>query len=546
MANTTFSVAQKNDLKAAPDQLAERWRSLKLFCFYRIIIALFLLVIAHYSQKLFQENVVQPLFGKATLLYLAFSLFSVVIAWFQWFKLDTTVSTLTIIDILLIILIMHGLGGSSSGVGWLLVVSIASASLLSKGQWALFYAAVASIGVLTEQLYRNLFYPNSLQVYSQPVLIAIGCFATAWLAYSLAKRGQESERLASAREVDLENLEQINALITHQMQDGVLVVDPNYRVKHYNQNALQMLNLEANDLRKHALNQLAPNIAEEIKRWFYAHKPNDIIDLEKINKIKMVLDGRELSLRIMPVDKDHKTGVVIFIQDWSQLQTQAQQLKLAALGRLTANIAHEVRNPLSAISHANQLLQEDDALDTTTKRMLKIIEDNVQRVDQIIKDVLELNRRDRTNQEPITLELFLNEFYMQFCAIEKIDTQNFILQLPIDSHTSVLYDKRHLNQVLWNLCKNGWRHCKKELASLQLRLEITENRLVVIKVIDDGEGVAPHARPNLFEPFFTTVNTGTGLGLYIGKELTEANGANLSYTALEIGSEFAITMSIPP
>ena len=539
MVNSTLSSAQLNST-----QLSERWKSLKLFCVYRVLIAFFLLVIAHYSDRLLSENLIQPLFSQATYLYLAFSLAAVAVAWFQWFNLDVTIRSLTIIDISLIILIMFGLGGSSSGVGWLLVVSIASASLLSKGRWALFYAAVASLGVLAEQLYRNFLYPSNLQAYTHPVLIAIGCFATAWLAYSLAKRGQASEQLASAREVDLENLEQINALITHQMQDGVLVVDPQYQVKHYNQNALQMLNLEANSLRKQALNQIAPNIAEEIKRWFYEHKPNDLIDLEKINKVKMVLDGRELSLRIMPVDKDHKTGVVVFIQDWSQLQTQAQQLKLAALGRLTANIAHEVRNPLSAISHANQLLQEDETLDATTQRMLKIIEDNVLRVDQIIKDVLELNRRDRTNQEPIALEPFLSEFYMQFCAIEKIDIQHFVLQLP-SSYTSVLYDKRHLNQVLWNLCKNGWRHCKKELASLQLRLEITENRLVIIKVIDDGAGVAPHARPHLFEPFFTTVNTGTGLGLYIGKELTEANGASLSYTALDIGSEFAISMSIP-
>lgn len=221
------------------------------------------------------------------------------------------------------------------------------------------------------------------------------------------------------------------------------------------------------------------------------------------------------------------------------MQTQAHQVKLAALGRLTANIAHEIRNPLSAISHANQLLQEEDT-DPATKRMLQIIGDNVQRLDQIIKDVLELNRRDRTNQEVIHLEHFIFDFYTQFCAVEKIPASCFKLTL-INAETVISFDRRHLNQILWNLCKNGWRHCKKAENSLKLTLALTEKtKTVHIEISDDGAGIPESVRSHLFEPFFTTEKSGTGLGLYIARELADANGAKLQYKSTDAGTQFII------
>ena len=214
------------------------------------------------------------------------------------------------------------------------------------------------------------------------------------------------------------------------------------------------------------------------------------------------------------------------------MQTQAHQVKLAALGRLTANIAHEIRNPLSAISHANQLLQEED-FDPAIKRMLQIISDNVQRVDQIIKDVLELNRRDRTNQELIQLENFIYDFYTQFCAVERIPETCFKLAL-INAETMISFDRRHLNQILWNLCKNGWRHSKKSENSLELSLSLTDKtKTIHIEIKDDGDGVPESIRNHLFEPFFTTEKSGTGLGLYIARELADANGAKLEYEAID-------------
>jgi two-component system sensor histidine kinase PilS (NtrC family) len=166
----------------------------------------------------------------------------------------------------------------------------------------------------------------------------------------------------------------------------------------------------------------------------------------------------------------------------------------------------------------------------------------VQRLDQIIKDVLELNRRDRTNQEKLNINSFVLEFYQQFCAVEKIALSDFTLSLPA-AETGIIFDRRHINQILWNLCKNGWRHSQQQAQSLQLNVVSDKSgQFIHLLVKDDGQGVDPKIQPHLFEPFMTTEKTGTGLGLFIARELAEANGAKLSYTTGAGGTQFSLTV----
>jgi two-component system, NtrC family, sensor histidine kinase PilS len=252
------------------------------------------------------------------------------------------------------------------------------------------------------------------------------------------------------------------------------------------------------------------------------------------------VNGKELRLRFLPVSPDRSRGTVIFIEDWSRVRAHARQLKLASLGRLTANIAHEIRNPLSAISHASQLLQEEENSDPASRRLLQIINDNTLRLDHMVQDILQLSRRDKAHQEIVYLGVFLQEFHDQLCQVEKIDPDQFILELAPDD-MPVMFDRRHLHQVLWNLCRNGWRHCRKQSGSLMLRLRagarISEAE---IEISDDGPGVSEEARSHLFEPFFTTDTNGTGLGLYVARELCEANGAGLDYVESRSGARFGI------
>lgn len=525
-----------NPLIAMQNDLSLQARAIRIINIFRFILSLVFISFYFYVEKsnwLDSENA--PLFFSVSLAYGLFSFTLIAITPFKSKALTYFHPLQIVIDIIFVILMMYAAGGIQSGLGLLLIITIVTASLVSNGRLSLFYAAVATIGLLLEQSYQITKWGLSASSYSQPVMLSLGCFATAWLAYSLAKRMQQSEALASARGVDLENLEQVNALITQEMQDGVIVVDQNANIRHHNTQANTLLSLTKNSHQPLQLDESTPEIARAFSDWVNSENAmtNSIISI----------NNRELKLRFEPINHDNRQlGAVIFIQDWSQIQSVAQQAKLAALGRLTANIAHEIRNPLSAISHANQLLQEEENITAPNMRMLQIIADNIGRIDQIIKDVLELNRRDRTHQENIALNPFLTDFYHQFCAVEKVPASNFKLTLFTQEQT-ITFDQRHLTQILWNVCKNGWEHSRKQEHSLNLRCVEVGNAGLNLEISDDGDGVAEQNRSKLFEPFYTTKATGNGLGLYISRELAEANGAFLRHHALDHGSAFILQLT---
>ncbi|NOT68613.1 MAG: PAS domain-containing protein [Methylophilaceae bacterium] len=524
-------------LNALPDH--DYWRVMRVSNLYRLVIAgVFVGSHVFLNNIPWWENYDSQLYAKLAIGYFIFSALAITLTRLRWPAFDLQRSFQAIADIAFIVALMHAAGGVASGLGLLLVVAIAAASLVSQGRWALFYAAIASIALLLEQSFQILNGSNISGDYSHSVMLSLSCFATAWLAHSFAVQTHQSEALASQRGVDLENLAQVNALITQEMQDGVLVVDKDFKLRHHNVQAEYLLALDQHTFETQALAECVPELVDLLRNWI-----NERDDIEPTS-IQLAKNERELRLRFMPVGSNRQQGAVIFIEDWSQLRAQSQQLKLAALGRLTAHIAHEIRNPLSAISHANQLLQEDETHDLASHRLLQIIADNVQRLDRIVKDVLELNRRDRTKQEIIVLEDFLQEFHDQFCQVERITPLGFRLEInpsPASSSVQILFDRRHLNQILWNLCRNGWHHSQQQAASLILSLHVQSDiHSLRLEIMDDGLGVPVEAQSHLFEPFFTTEATGTGLGLYIARELCEANGASLNYTPAETGGLFII------
>jgi two-component system, NtrC family, sensor histidine kinase PilS len=529
------------DVSIGNPETSPYWRLLGFSNFYRFVIACAL--VAYYffwRDRDLWDNYNSALYLQVALAYLAVSLAAASLTWLKRLRFSHLLTLLTITDISFIVALIYAAGGLRSGLGLLLVVSIASASLISQGRLALFYAALASIALLLEQSYQLITWDTNYADYTHAAMLSLSCFATAWVGHSLAKRMLQSEALASQRGIDLENLAQINALIIQEMKDGVLVVDNDFQLRHHNFQAEDLLGNREQAWGAQTLGHASPKLAELMQNWIDEGIGKVDVNNIRSNPIKLSIEERELSIRFMPVGLDRKQGAVIFLEDWSQMQTQAQQLKLAALGRLTANIAHEIRNPLSAISHANQLLQEEEQFDAASRRMLQIIGDNVQRMDQIVQDVLELNRRDRTHQETVVLKEFLLEFHHQFCQVEKIPATGFEVHLG-NREEDVMFDRRHLNQILWNLCRNGWRHGKQQKASLILSLHIPDNAQAVrMEITDDGPGVSSDAMQHLFEPFFTTESTGSGLGLYIARELCEANGGTIKYAHNQNGSQFTV------
>ena len=507
------------------------WKSLHYFNLYRLTLSgLFIAVyLMTGSLSIFgAENT--RLFIATSLVYAVFSALMVVNISVRWPRFNLQLSLQTFVDVILIVLLVHASGGIKSGISLLLVVSLASSSLISQGRQAMFYAAMAAIAVLLEQSYTYLVM-HERDDYFHAAMLGMGFFATAGLGHFLAKRVSESERLVAQKSVDLENLAQVNELVIQQMQDGVLVVDGNGRVRSHNERCELLIGPPPriwSDLR---LNDYSPELADRVTRW--RKNPDEVF-----NSMRSRVTGKHINTRFSPISQRGEAAVVIFLQDYSQVQEQSQQIKLAALGRLTANIAHEIRNPLSAIGHATQLLQEDEH-DKTETRLLQIIRDNTLRLDRLVQDVLQLNRRDRAQRESIDTESFLSGFVEQFCLAEKIPAGSIVLEL--DYHGTICFDRGHLHQILWNLCANGWRHGQHHDASLRICLSQAHlDNVVQIDVIDDGPGVEKALVSQLFEPFFTTFSGGTGLGLYIAREVCEANGANLDYIEVAPGGQFRI------
>ncbi|MBZ0092777.1 MAG: PAS domain-containing protein [Sulfuricellaceae bacterium] len=508
------------------------WQTLHYFTLYRLTVAgIFVVSFVLFGATLTYGASDPQLFFLVSILYAAFSSIATLLVSRRWPYFDLQLSLQVLTDIVFITVLMSASGGIRSGLGLLLVVTLAAAGLTGRGRMAIFYAAVASLAVLAEQSYRVTALAEEAAGYIHTALLSIVFFATAWLAHTMASRTKASEKVAREKAIDLENQAQVNQLVIQDMDDGVLVVDGDNRVHQVNAMAAALLGKDpaGSGMR---LDDYAPAVAELLARWR--------LDPETAKVLRIASTGRSLRVRFVPVGQGGQPGAVIFLKDQGRVQAQAQQFKLAALGRLTANIAHEIRNPLSAISYSSELLLEDEETQASQSRLLHIIQDNTRRLEKIVQDVLQLNRRDRAQPEAVDMEAFVNEFVEDFCQIEKIGSD--IFSLDIEEACVVCFDRAHLNQVLWNLCRNALRYCSGRPASIRIALRRVgmKNYGVELNMIDDGPGVEESDRGKLFEPFFTTASQGSGLGLYVAKEICEANGATLDYLAEGPGAWFKV------
>jgi two-component system sensor histidine kinase PilS (NtrC family) len=520
-------------METGEEARAEHWHSLLYFNCYRLIVALVLLgSIIWLADNIPFGSYNRGVFVRVNLIYIAFTV--VAFAPILWrhppfrFQLSTYVG----LDVVAITLMLYASGGITSGLGLLLLPSLAAAGLMAMGRLTLLYAALASIGILGEQLFDVMYLGGDSALFVQAGFVSAGYFATAWLGHSLAQRTVAIEAIVAQREVDLASMAQINKLIIQDMQDGVLVVDERGVIRQINTRAEQVLGPLSRD-REIRLAAYSPRLAEHLQAW----RRDSATPSEPIQTPD---GGRSIAARFRTVGSGRSAGVVLILEDLSRVQRQAQQMKLASLGRLTANIAHEIRNPLSAINHAAELLMEDTSHSAGEMRLLQIIHDNTQRLDRMVQDVLRLNRRDRALRETFSVVDYLRVFVGQFAEIEKV--ADGVIRIDAEVEPDVTFDRSHLNQIMWNLCRNALRYCRKEAGSITLSVRRkAPTGSLELSVEDDGPGVADALKGNLFEPFFTTASSGTGLGLYIAREICEANGATLEYVdGMNGGAQFSV------
>jgi len=517
---------------ALPDSY---WRSLFYFNVYRLIVALLLLITAAvFADSVFgSQNLAAFLYASGVYIVLTLVFFATTTTRRPEFNLQVAMQVGS--DVVFISLLTYASGGVSSGLGLLLLASLAAAGIISRGRLTLFFASLASIAVLVEHGIEVLSRDAAVTLFVQAGLLSVGYFATAWLAHTLARYTAQSEQLAAQREIDLANMAQVNSLVIQDMQDGVLVVDELGTIRQINRRAVEILGPIPKSGRELELKDYAPALADRLQRW--REDPAAGSD-----PLRTVLTHKLAGARFVPVGRSRNVGVVIFLEDLSRIQAEAQQMKLAAMGRLTANIAHEIRNPLSAINHAAELLLEETGMNEQQRRLLQIVHDNTQRLDRMVQDVLKLNRRDRAHRETFMLSDFLRTFVAQFCQIEKVSEE--LIRLELQADAGVIFDRSHLNQVMWNLCRNALRYSQRRTGSVGICVRPAASAATVeLLVTDDGPGVPEAIRPHLFEPFFTTAASGTGLGLYIAREICDANNASLEYLEHDgPGAQFMIAI----
>lgn len=404
-------------------------------------------------------------------------------------------------------------GGVRSGYGVLLLPFLAISGLLSSGRHALFYAALATVALLGYtgyELVRDLATPAEL---FQSGLLALAGFVVSVVTYQLGRVARESEALAQRQGNEIVQLNRLNALVLETLREAVLVLDDQGQVCQFN-------HVAANFLPELGRGQRRPELVALVERWQRSPDPSANLAVERLVR------GRQLVGELIPIVQDNNRRLVLFLRDQADQAEEARRVKLAALGRLTANIAHEIRNPLAAISHAGELLAET-ADDAGSARLTRIVRDNALRIDTLVEEVLALNRRDRLRPEAIALAPFLTGLVDEFGVAQPDAAGAIVVEVP-DTPVAVAFDRGHLTQILFNLLRNAWRHGSRQTGAVRLRVEAEPDR-AHLSVLDNGPGVSEDAQLHLFEPFFTTDSQGTGLGLYIARELAEANEAWLDY-----------------
>jgi len=511
----------------------QAWSLLKVFFIYRFIISSLFVILfySHFDPSILKDHNNQ-LYRIVSHSYLIFSVLSGYLISTRLFNYSYQAQIAILSDIIFIILLMHSNGSINSGIGILLVVSTAAGGLLIGGRCALFFAALASLSVSAEHIY-SIFTHTVSPSFTYAGMLGASYFTIAYLAFTLAKQAELSEKIASQHQQTILSLEELNQYIIQNLQSGIIICNNNQHIAMHNEAALNIINSPKDQPSPQYLIEISAQLSKEFNQWLLDNSQNfALISLS---------NQKPIHSRFSLIKTKQDTFYMIILEDISLYNQQLQQSKLASLGRLTASIAHEIRNPLGAISHASQLLSEAPELKTEDHRLTEIIQSHCLRMNKIIEDVLQLSRRQPSKREKIQLNLWLDNYIQGFIYNTGSSLSNFEINTKA-TDLWVYMDTGHLKQILDNLCSNALKYGD---TSTKIIIEISlSSNSPCITLLDNGDPIKPETASHLFEPFFTTSPSGTGLGLYISKELAELNQAKLSY-AITYDNKSSFKLCLP-
>lgn len=530
------------------------WISLKYLSISRLVIAGVLVALVPLSGPaiggLTGYGIDRQSFQVITLAYLAAAciFLAVIDALKPRFQAQLTVQIL--VDLILLTALIHAAGGVRSGFGILLIAPVAGAAILSVPLVAGFFAALAAMLLLGETVWRTLHSASVDGDFVQAGLTGAACFAATLLVNRLAGRLGAQEDLARRRGEDLRSQLAINQLVIADLPDGVIVMSRDGEPRTMNRSAQELVgDVPSDDAREPARGRSSPvwrTLSAAHAVWRAAGAPQGHATETVLHPDAALAAGAAPAhrIRLRFLGTPHADGdSVVVIEDLERIEQRAQQLKLASMGRLSASIAHEIRNPLGAIRHANGLLAER-LDDPQLRRLATIVEDNSVRINRVVEHVLSIARRERAAADAIDMALFLQTFVPEFAEHNGQPADR--LTVAIETDAPLIFDVEHLRQVLVNLTGNALRYASGTPAAVRISWRaVTADRLE-LTVSDDGPGLTPEQAQHAFEPFYTTEARGTGLGLYLVRELCASNAASIRYERHPAGSRYAGGFVITP
>jgi len=528
----------------APTDLA--WRVIGLLNLYRLLVPVVLMAVQALAGPQWAPLAVHPrLFLSSCIAYLTAAVLLIIARRLEWSSLRIVALVNSGVDAAAIGLILYASGGVSSGLGILLVLPVGAMAVLADHRDAFLFAAVAAIAVLVQQIFVNLEDAGPSTDYTTAGVLGGVLFLIALSTWPIANRLRESEALVRRQEVDLANLAQLSQYIVQHLRESILVVDTQDRIRLINESAAHILG-DTNAFPEALLGEASPRLLYLLETWRQNQGNTAVFPLP--DQTFVGADGaRVIRANFAPLGNSNPAPVIVFLEDTSLLAERVQQSKLAALGRLSASIAHEIRNPVGAMSHAAQLLGESGSLAAGEQRLTEIMRTNAERVSTIINNVLSLSKREETHLETLSLQAWTEEFHEEFCETMQLPAQRLRMN-GADPDVEVRVDPSHIRQIIWNLCENAFKHGVSQQP--EEIVEIRHGRLgpsgrPFLQVMDRGQGVKPEHAERIFEPFFSG-GRGTGLGLYLARELAQTNGATLLYEPRhEGGSIFRLVFADP-
>ena len=513
---------------SAPSDLA--WRVVGLLNLYRLLVPLVLVTLQWLGGSQWAYLSTRPaLFLSACVAYLSVAVLLVVARRLDWSSLRIVALVNASVDAVAISFILYASGGVASGLGILLVLPVGAMSVLANRRDSFLIAAMAAIGVLVQQIFCELAEPVLTTDYITAGVLGVVLFGISLALLPVSNRLRESEALVRRQELDLANLAQLSQYIVQHLRESILVVDTHDRIRLINESAAQILG-DTSAYPDALLGEASPRLLYLLETWRQGAGETGVRPLADTQTFVGSDGARVIRAHFAPLGTASPAPVLVFLEDTSLIAEQVQQSKLAALGRLSASIAHEIRNPVGAMSHAGQLLAESQNLAAEDQRLTEIIRVNADRVSSIINSVLRLSRREETHMERLSLQSWAEEFVEEFVETMQCPPQHLRQVMP-SAEVEVRADPGQLRQIVWNLCENAFKHGSG--SELDRTVEIRGGRLSpnsrpFLEIADRGPGVLDEHRERIFEPFFSG-GRGTGLGLFLARELAQTNGATLLY-----------------